>query len=168
MGTAAKAAVLAVVAVVTFAAATVVLSGGDDPAPAGSADTAAEPNAAAPAATAEGTGETAEPTCRDPAQDDPAYQVEVTSEPDPPRAEGTTFWLTVTRDGEPVTDALVCLVADMSDMAHEGVVAPATETAPGTYELSTGFVMRGGWDGQVRVVAQDGSAVRVDLPLNVE
>lgn len=165
MGTAGKLVVLVVVAAVTFGIAVVALSGGDDPAaggsPAADAGAATSPAAAAPT-------EPASPSCRGPAQEDPSYEVSVTSEPDPPRAEGTTFRLTVTRDGQPVTDALVCLVADMRDMAHEGVVARGTESSPGTYELSTGFVMRGGWDGTVRVVPPDGGAVRVPLPLTVQ
>lgn len=161
MGTGARIGLLVAVAAAAFGGGFLLL-GGDEPLP------AEAPLTASPAPAAAASPDTPSgPRCGDPAGEDPAYEVAIVSEPDPPRVEGTTFRVEVTRAGEPVTGALVCLIADMSGMAHEGVFERAEEVAPGTYELSTRFVMRGHWTGSVRVFGPDGGAVRVPLSLNV-
>ncbi len=101
---------------------------------------------AAPSAAPGGCGE---------APPDPAYSVSVDSDPDPPRAEATTFHLTVRRDGAPVTGATVCLKADMPDMQHPGVNTVARESSAGTYAAQLRFSMTGAWAGSV-VIAEPG------------
>lgn len=83
------------------------------------------------------------------------YRISVQPQPDPPQAEDTTFAVRVERDGEPVSGARVCLSADMTEMSHTGVDGEATEVAPGRYELTLDFSMRGGWTGSV-LVAEPG------------
>lgn len=82
---------------------------------------------------------------------DPTYGVSIDSDPDPPRAEGTTFHLTVRREGQPVTGAKVCVSVDMPEMQHPGVSTVATEASPGTYDANLTFSMTGGWEGSVTI-----------------
>jgi hypothetical protein len=65
--------------------------------------------------------------CGQGAPADPTYTVEVVSNPQPPRPEGTTFQLTLRHEGRPITGAKVCLMADMPDMQHPGITSVATE-----------------------------------------
>lgn len=97
---------------------------------------------------------------------DPAYTVTVESEPDPPRAEGTTFRLTVRRDGKPVAGAKVCVKVDMPDMEHPGVSTVATEDSPGRYSARLRFSMAGSWTGSI-TIAEPGKAV-VSAPMRLE
>jgi hypothetical protein len=96
-------------------------------------------------------------TCGD-GQPDPAYSVSVDSDPNPPRAEATTFHLTVRHDGKAVTGARVCLIADMPDMQHPGVSKVAKEASPGRYDAELKFGMEGAWSASV-AVAEPGRAV---------
>ena len=88
------------------------------------------------------------------------------SDPDPPRAEGTTFHLTVRQDGRAVTGAKVCVAADMPDMQHPGVNTVARESAPGSYDADLDFPMTGAWAGSV-TIAEPGKAA-VSMALSVE
>ncbi len=164
--------ILAVVAVaaLAFGGGLLFLSDGDDGLPTGRAGffTPAPAGSAAPPDTAELAAQAAERGCAAPAVTDPAYKVAVETEPDPPRVEGTTFRLRVTRDGSPVTGARVCLLADMSEMSHEGVSEEAREVAPGLYEVQTGFAMRGGWSGRVKVIEPGRPAVGVPFGIDVQ
>lgn len=119
------------------------------------------------ASVAGGPGPTASggPSCRQ-GTPDPAYRVTVVPEPDPVRAEGTTFHLAVRQGDEPVTGAEVCVKADMPDMQHRGVFTVAREVAPGTYDAALQFSMTGAWEGSV-IVAEPGKAA-VSLPLTLE
>lgn len=99
---------------------------------------------------------------------DPAYHVTVESEPDPPRAEGTTFRLTVRRDGKPVTGAKVCLKVDMPDMEHRGVLTVATEDSPGRYRATLRFSMVGAWTGSITIAAPQKAAVSAPIRLEVK
>ncbi|HEX2027507.1 MAG TPA: FixH family protein [Nitriliruptorales bacterium] len=99
---------------------------------------------------------------------DDAYRVTVDSDPQPPRAEGTTFRLRVTRDGQPVEGARVCFLADMTEMSHRGVNEEAVEVGPGVYQVETSFVMRGGWSGRVKVIEQGQPAVAVGFGIDVQ
>ncbi len=107
----------------------------------------------------------ATPSCGE-APPGPAYSVSVDSDPDPPRAEATTFHLTVRRDGAPVTGATVCLKADMPDMQHPGVNTVARESTAGTYDAQLRFSMTGAWVGSV-VIAEPGRPP-VSVPVSVE
>jgi len=90
---------------------------------------------------------------------DTTYAVAVSSDPEPPRAEGTTFHLEVRQDGKPVTGAKLCLTVDMPDMQHRGVSAVATEVSPGRYDARLTFSMTGGWEGSVTIAAPGRPAV---------
>lgn len=127
-----RAVIIVVVAVVGFAAAWW-FAGRSAPAP--------EPVTADPSPAAEATAE----------PQGPAYDVQITSDPDPPAPAGTTFIIDVRRDGAPVSGAEVRLAADMTDMAHEGVGGQAEEVEPGRYEIGLSFPMRGGWSGRLTV-----------------
>jgi copper transport protein len=100
-------------------------------------------------------------------QPDPSYSATVASEPDPPRAEGTTFHLTVSQGGRAVTGAKVCLRLHMPDMQHRGVIAVATETSPGTYDARLRFSMTGGWAGSIIITEPDKPAVSVPTEVEV-
>ena len=97
---------------------------------------------------------------------DPTYSMTVASDPNPPRAEGTTFHLTVRQDGRAVTGAKLCVAADMPDMQHPGVNTVARESAPGSYDADLDFPMTGAWTGSV-TIAEPGKAA-VSVPLSFE
>ncbi len=97
---------------------------------------------------------------------DAAYTVSMESEPSPPRAEGTTFHLTVRHDGKAVTGAKVCMTADMTEMHHEGINSQATEASGGKYDTALKFGMRGPYGGSV-VIAEPGKAA-VSVPVTFE
>lgn len=83
---------------------------------------------------------------------DTSYTVSVTSDPDPPRPDGTTFHLAVRHNGQPVTGAKVCLGADMPDMQHPGVNRVATEKGGGVYDADLKFSMVGSWVASVTIL----------------
>jgi hypothetical protein len=83
---------------------------------------------------------------------DPSYTVSVTSDPNPPRPDGTIFHLAVRHNGAPVTGAKVCLGADMPDMQHPGVGTVAKETTGGVYDEDLKFSMVGSWVASVTIV----------------
>lgn len=157
------------VAVVAFGGGLLLFSGDGGEPPAGTAGFfTPAPAGSSPPDTAALAAQAAEQGCAARALTDPAYEVAVESEPDPPRAEGTTFRLRVTRDGEPVEGAQVCLLAAMTEMSHEGVSEEAAEVAPGVYQAETGFVMRGGWSGKVKVIEHGRPAVAVGFGIDVQ
>jgi len=82
---------------------------------------------------------------------DTSYTVSVTSDPNPPRPDGTTFHIAVRHNGAPVTGAKVCLGADMPDMQHPGVSRAAKETAGGVYDEDLKFSMIGSWVASVTI-----------------
>jgi len=98
---------------------------------------------------------------------DSAYSVTMDSEPSPPRAEGTTFHLTVKHDGKAVTGAKVCLTADMTEMHHEGIDNVAKEASDGKYDTLLKFGMRGPYAGSVVVVEPGKPAVSVPVTFQV-
>ena len=101
-------------------------------------------------------------------QDEPdlSYSATVASEPDPPKAEGTTFHLTVRREGRAVTGAKVCLRLYMPDMTHRGVIAVATEVSTGRYDARLRFSMTGGWGGSI-IITEPGKPA-LSVPMEVE
>ncbi|MDP8927043.1 MAG: FixH family protein, partial [Actinomycetota bacterium] len=103
--------VVVAVAALAFGGGLLFFSGGDDETPAGRAGffTPAPARSAAPPDVAALAAQAAERGCAARALRDPAYNVAVETEPEPPRVEGTTFRLRVTRDGSPVEGARVCL-----------------------------------------------------------
>lgn len=84
-------------------------------------------------------------------QPDDSYSVAVTSDPDPPRPEGTTFRLTVRQGSRAVTGAKVCVSADMPSMQHPGLTGVAKESSGGRYETVVKFGMGGSWKAGVTI-----------------
>lgn len=99
---------------------------------------------------------------------DPTYSVTMASEPDPPRAEGTTLHLDVRREGRAVAGAKVCVTADMPDMQHPGVNTLAREVSAGTYDAELEFSMTGAWAASVTIAEPGQPAVSVPLVFEVE
>ncbi len=97
----------------------------------------------------------------------PTYSLDVAAAPDPPRPEGTSFVLTLRRDGRPVTGAKVCLSADMPDMDHPGLTYVAREGSGGRYEARIVFGMGGAWRTSVIVAEPDRSVVSLPLAFQV-
>lgn len=108
-------------------------------------------------------GEDAEAGCALDAAADPAYAVELQT---PPSTQALTYRLSLTRDGVAVTDAQVCLRAEMTGMSAMGVSDDALEVEPGIYEVAVRFQMAGPWDGTVLV--RDGRAGSVAVPLSFD
>lgn len=146
------------VAAVAFVVALVAFGGG------GSDDSS--PNVATGGQTADTAAPAAGSGCAD-AKPDPAYTVGVESDPSPPRAEGTTFHLTVRHDGKAVTGAKVCMAADMTEMHHEGIDNLATEASGGKYDARLKFGMRGPYAGSVIIVEPGKAAVSVPVTFEV-
>ncbi len=146
--------VVAGIAVVAFVVALVAFKGGSTPKTVDAGGQITVPGAAAPGAGC--TGGTP----------DAAYTVTMESDPSPPRAEGTTFHLTVRHDGKAVTGATVCMTADMTEMHHEGINSDAKEASGGKYDATLKFGMRGPYGGSV-VVAEPGKAA-VSVPVTFE
>jgi hypothetical protein len=98
---------------------------------------------------------------------DATYTVSVTSDPDPPRPDGTTFHLAVRHDGQPLIGAKVCFGADMPDMQHPGVSRVAKERAGGVYDADLKFSMGGSWVASVTVLEPGKGAATVTVPLQI-
>jgi len=107
--------------------------------------------------------------CQIEAVEDGAYQV---SFAEPPSVNLTSHELRVTRAGEPVHGAQVCLRADMGGagkMSGMGVSDEAHEISGGRYELPVRFMMSGPWRANVIVKAPHSkAAVRVPITLDVQ
>ena len=98
---------------------------------------------------------------------DPSYEVQIEEAPE---VNLTVYHLLVTRDGEPVTDAQVCMRVDMGgrgNMSGMGASNVAREVSPGRYEISIRLVMAGYWRGAVIVDEGEGKPVGIPLELDV-
>ncbi|MBW3646034.1 MAG: FixH family protein [Actinobacteria bacterium] len=93
----------------------------------------------------------------------PAYEVELVG---PIEFTKTNYELTISREGEPVTGARVCLDAAMGGMSAMSLNDEAEEVAPGRYELYLPFQMPGPWDASVLV--DEPGRERVALPLSFD
>jgi hypothetical protein len=145
---------IAGVAVVAFVVAFLALrGGGSDNAP-----TASAGNTSSALST---TGE-----CGD-GKLDTSYTVAVTSDPNPPRPDGTTFHIAVRHNGTPVTGAKVCLAADMPDMQHPGVNRTAKETGNGNYDADLKFGMGGSWSASVTILEPGKDSVLLTMIFQV-
>ncbi len=91
----------------------------------------------------------------------------MTSDPSPPRAEGTTLHLTVRQEGRAVTGARVCLRANMPDMQHPGVNTMAREASGGSYDARLRFSMPGAWQASVTIAEPGRGAVSVPVTIEV-
>ena len=102
--------------------------------------------------------------CATESEPDPAYAVELQNAPS---TGEVAYRLSVTRNGEPVTGAEVCLSADMGGMSGMGVSDDAVEVDPGVYEVEVRFEMAGPWDGTVLVNEGGEESVAVPLAFDV-
>ena len=82
----------------------------------------------------------------------------------------TTHTFRVTRDGQPVTGAQVCMRADMGGMggmSGMGISDVARESEPGQYDVPVRFEMGGYWNGTVIVATGTRKPVRIPIPIEV-
>lgn len=100
-------------------------------------------------------------------QPDDSYSVAITSDPDPPRPEGTTFRLTVRQGSRAVTGAKVCVNADMPTMQHPGLSGVAKEGPGGRYETVVKFGMGGSWRAAVTINEPGKPIVTLTVPIEV-
>lgn len=78
------------------------------------------------------------------------------------------YTLTVTREGEAVADARVCVRAEAVDRAAASVSAEAVPDAAGRYEVPLDFPDAGAWHATVLVSERDDAVgVAVAVPLEV-
>lgn len=105
--------------------------------------------------------------CGQGAPADPSYTIDLVSNPQPPRPEGTTFQLTLRHEGRPITGAKVCLASDMPDMQHPGLTAVAKEGSGGRYEARLQFGMGGTWRTAVTIAEPDEPVVTLPLTIQV-
>ena len=98
---------------------------------------------------------------------DTSYTVNMTSDPNPPRPDGTTFHIAVKHNGDPVTGAKVCLSADMPDMQHPGVNKTAQEQPGGVYDAQLKFSMVGSWVASVTILEPGKSAVALTMVIQI-
>lgn len=98
---------------------------------------------------------------------DDSYSVALTSDPDPPRPEGTTLRMTVRQGGRAVTGAKVCVAADMPSMEHPGLTTVAREAPGGRYETVVKFGMGGSWKAGVTIAEAGKPTVTVTVLIEV-
>lgn len=106
--------------------------------------------------------------CQAEAVRDPSYQVEFLT---PFSVDPTTHTFRVTRDGQPVTGAEVCMRADMGGMggmSGMGTSDVARETEPGVYDVPIRFEMGGFWNGTVIVRSGVRKPVKVEVLIEVK
>lgn len=102
--------------------------------------------------------------CRGQPPEDGAYAAWLAG---PVTVEAGTHELIVTRRGEPVADARVCVAARPADQPARRVAAAAEPQAPGRYTLRAEFAQPGRWRGRV-LIARDsdsGEAYDAAVPL---
>jgi len=97
------------------------------------------------------------------AVDDAAYVVTVERAP----TRQAPFTVRVTRAGQPVSGAGVCLTSVMVGMESMGAGDSARGVGPGRYELAPRFAMRGQWRGTVFVTEPGRAPVAKPLVFNV-
>ncbi len=102
--------------------------------------------------------------CAQRAPVDRSYRVEWDQQP---RTDVSGYQIKVTRSGEPVTDARVCLTSYMLGMSAMAVADVGREVAPGVYEMRLTFEMGHEWAGQVLVMEPGRPMVSIPLHLNV-
>ncbi|MGI9119786.1 MAG: FixH family protein [Acidimicrobiales bacterium] len=164
MSPAARIGAVVVVAAMAFGAA-FLLFGGDSDNP---ADVAGGGGGKAAGNNGAGSGDDSD-TCAAKDATDAAgspYKVMVTTEPNPPKPQGSTFQITVERDGKPLEGAAVCVTANMTEMEMDAVGGRAQEVEAGRFELPVDFGMRGAWGGSV-VVSEPGQTP-VSMPLSFD
>ncbi len=93
----------------------------------------------------------------------PPYGVRITP---PARVDITTYSISVSEQGRPVTGARVCLVAAFGD--GTSVKDEADEISPGTYEVSIEFELQGPWNASVLVEEPGKPGINVPTSFDVQ
>ncbi len=96
---------------------------------------------------------------------DPAYAARLE---EPPDVNLTIYHLLVTRHGQPVQGATVCMRADMGGlggMSGMGTSNVAREVGPGRYQVSLRFEMTGFW--RTTVIVDEGQGKPVAIPFDL-
>lgn len=110
-------------------------------------------------------GQEAQLGCALDAPADPAFAAELIGTPS--TGQGV-YHVSLTRHGEPVRGAHVCLNAEMTGMSAMGISDDAVEIDPGVYEVEMRFEMAGPWDGEVLVNDGEGDPIAVPLSFSVK
>lgn len=171
MNKAGRIAVIAVIAVVAFGGA-FVLAGGEDGADDAGTDLAAGAGGRSTTTSASDDGEDRE---ANPCQvsdvvpvAEAGYEVTVATEPNPPAPEDTSIEVLVQQDGAPVSGAVVCVSAEMSEMNHAGVSKQTDELGEGRYGVEVDFGMRGPWRGSVVVIDPGQPAASMPVSFDIQ
>ncbi len=106
----------------------------------------------------------AETGCAQRAREDPSYEARLIDEP---RIDVLTYRVAITREGEEVEGADVCLSAYMQGMSAMATTDFGEEVSPGVYELSLTFEMGGRWSGRVLVVEPGQPVAAIPLTLEI-
>jgi len=106
----------------------------------------------------------AETGCAQRAREDASYEARLLDEP---RIEVLTYRVEITREGEVVEGADVCLSAYMQGMSAMATTDAGREVEPGIYELSLTFEMGGRWSGRVLVEERGQSVAAIPLTLEI-
>ncbi len=106
----------------------------------------------------------AEKGCAQRVPEDPSYSVTFL---DPPQIDVVRYRVEVTRAGQPVMGAEVCVNAYMQGMSAMATTDTGREVSPGTYEVSLSFEMGGDWRGRLLVTEPGRPTVGVPLSLHV-
>ncbi len=106
----------------------------------------------------------AETGCAQRAREDPSYEARFIDEP---QIEVLTYRVAITREGEEVEGADVCLSAYMQGMSAMATTGAAREVSPGVYEVSLTFEMGGRWSGRVLVVEPGQPVAAIPLTLEI-
>lgn len=110
-------------------------------------------------------GDAARGGCAVQAPPDDAYAAEFE---DPVLVGEETHVLRVTRHGEPVSGAWVCVNVEMAGMSGMGASTKGRELAAGRYQVSLSMPMEGTWTGTALVADEEGDAEMVAVPLTFE
>lgn len=107
-------------------------------------------------------GDAARGGCVVQAPEDDAYAAEFE---EAVRAGEGTHVLRVTRHGEPVTGARVCVNVEMAGMSGMSASAEGREVASGRYEMPLRLPMAGEWTGTALIADETGDADVAAVPL---
>ncbi len=85
----------------------------------------------------------------------------------PPTIESNSYELVVSRNGEPVSGARVCVEASMTGMTGMATGQVARETSPGRYQVMVRFAMAGPWEVNLQVAELGKEPVTIPLAVAV-
>lgn len=95
------------------------------------------------------------------------YALGVATDPYPPGSFDVSVTLRLTRDGSPVTDAVIAVDWDMPVMTHGPFTTPLQAVGDGTYAADFQFFMYGTWILDASITVPDGTMLPVRIGLYV-